>query len=53
MTVGHTLGEEILFGVKTRTETVKAVDEACVMQVPANVYKLLQKQSYVAGCHLA
>ncbi len=31
MTVGHTLGEEILFGVKTRIETVKAVEEACVM----------------------
>jgi CRP-like cAMP-binding protein len=42
MTVGHTLGEEILFGVKVRTETVKAVDEACLMQVPAKALRSLK-----------
>ena len=46
MCVGHTLGEEILFGPpgEVRTESVIAKDSACVLQVNVHTFAKLKTE---------
>lgn len=43
MCVGHTLGEETLFDqAVTRSESVVAVDDACVLQLNLKTFTLMR-----------
>lgn len=56
MCVGHTLGEEVLFGQPSqesqqvlRTESVLANDSACVLQLNVKTFQLMKQQRHVGA----
>ena len=51
MCIGHTLGEEILFGAPglRRTESVVAMDHSCVLQVNVKTFGYMRMQKHVVA----